>query len=76
MVMKGQIKSLDDVYRINKVATKQNFQILFSSKNGNEEYDAKSFVCLVGLIGKEVNIIAEDTVDHNEFRNAVKKMKI
>lgn len=74
MVSKGHITSMQDIFRINEVASKQYFEIFISS--GNQMYDAKSFVCLFNLIGKDVNIIAEDNIDNKIFAKVIKKMRI
>lgn len=74
MVLKGHINSVDDIQRINDIASKQEFEVFISS--GNMMFDARSFVALFNLIGKDVNIIVEDNIDDKLFRKMFKKMKI
>lgn len=74
MFLKGHISSQDDVHRINKVATEASFPLYVSADN--EMYDARSFVCLFNLIGKDVNVVAKDGTDVKAFEKIFKKMKI
>lgn len=74
MVLSGHINSQEDVHRINKVATEAGFPLYVSADN--EMYDARSFVCLFNLIGKDVNVIAKDMTDPKKFEKTFKKMRI
>ena len=74
MVLKGHISTLDDVKRINEVASNMPFEVFVSS--GNDMFDARSFLCLSAFIGKDVNIIVEDDIDDKVFAKMVKRMKV
>lgn len=72
MIVKGHIGSLDQIHKINEVASKESFDI--SIHCCDEMYDAKSFIALFNLVGKDVKIVTEDWVDKKYFKRIVKKM--
>lgn len=74
MYLTGKINNIDDIKRINTVASQQDFDVI--AESGNIMIDCRSFVNLFPLIGKEVNIVVEDNVDVKLFRKMFKKMKI
>lgn len=74
MILKGHINNIDDIQRINRIVSEQEFEVFISS--GDMMFDARSFVALFNLIGKDVNIIVEDDVDDKLFSKMVKKMRI
>lgn len=74
MIAFGHIKDTDDVYRINEVAQKLPYELYISC--GRDMYDAKSFVALFNLVGRDVNFVVEDWVDIKSFRKALRKMKM
>lgn len=74
MILKGHINNIEDVKRLSKVASEQNFEVFISSDN--TMFDARSLMALCTLIGKDVNIIVEDDIDEKLFAKVVKKMGI
>lgn len=74
MILKGHINNIDDIQRINRIVSEQEFEVFISS--GDMMFDARSFVALFNLIGKDVNIIVEDDIDNKVFSKMVKKMGI
>ena len=74
MTLHGFIDSVEAVHRINAVATKAKFPLYIEC--GNITSDAKSFVNLFPLIGKEVTVVAGDNADPKLFKRYVKQMGI
>lgn len=74
MVLKGHISTLNDVKRINEIASDMPFEVFISC--GNDMFDARSFLCLSAFIGKDVNIVVEDDIDSKVFAKMVKQMKV
>lgn len=72
MIIKAKINTKEDVYNLNVVACNQSYDMFVSC--GYDVYDAKSLLALYTLIGKEVNIVAPDRVDPDQFYKTVKKM--
>lgn len=70
----GHIKDLNDIYRINEIAQKLPYEMSISC--GREMYDAKSFIALFNLIGRDVTFVVEDWVDKKDFQRALRKMKL
>ena len=74
MILKGTIKNIADIQRMNEIASKQPFEVFVSCED--TMVDCRSFVNLFPLIGKEVNVIVEDYIDSKVFKKMFKKMKI
>ena len=74
MTLKGRNSSIDDVHRINAVATKAPFVMYATTSTSCQ--DCRSFVGLFPMIGEEVSITAGDGVDPKLFEKLFKQMKI
>jgi hypothetical protein len=72
MVYPVQLKNIDDVKRLNKVATEQNFDIYISCDN--IMVDLKSLLGLFTLLGKAGFIVAPDHANPDAFLKALKRM--
>lgn len=67
------LKSRDDVIRLNNVACQENFKMQVSS--GLDIVDARSLLGLFSLIGKSnVNLVAPDGTNPMCFTRALKRM--
>lgn len=66
MVKAIQMKTLEDVKRVNRLATKCNFDVFVDA--GSIRVDAKSLLGLVILLNKpNLMLVAEDSVNAKEF---------
>ena len=74
MTAKVHIKSMEDVQNLNKVASKQDFNLSVSC--GSVIVDARSLLALFTLIGSQVSIVAPDGVSPKEFVKSIKRMKL
>ena len=74
MVYPVSVKTMDDVRRLNKVATEQDFTIYISCDN--VMIDLKSLLGLFTLLGKHCNLIAPDHASPDAFMKALKRMGV
>ena len=66
MVKAIEMKTLEDVKRINRLATKCNFDLYIDA--GSIPIDAKSMLGLIILLNKpNLMLVAEDSVNAKEF---------
>lgn len=71
------MKNDKDVYRVNKVACEQPFNLTISSIEGPSVIlNAKSLLGLFSLIGKQVYLVAPDHANPMEFDKIIRKMKL
>lgn len=74
MVYPISVKTKEDVIRINRVASEQEFDM--SIVNGTNIVNAKSLLALFTLIGHKAYLSAPDGLDPNYFLHLIKKMKV
>ena len=74
MVYPVSVKTMDDVRRLNQVATEQDFTIYISCDNAM--IDLKSLLGLFTLLGKHCNLIAPDHASPDAFMKALKRMGV
>ena len=73
MVKRIRLKSKDDVEKINKVASKQSYDVHVSS--GHLILNAKSLLALFALVGKaEVFLVAPDHLEIAKFNELIKEI--
>lgn len=72
MVKEIKITSNEQVERINALASKAPYEVWLS--NGTVMLDARSLLGLFALVGKRVNVVAEDDVNPSVFSHMVEKM--
>ena len=72
MYSKFLLEDKDDVIRLNREATKANCKINVSSDQ--IVIDARSLLALFALIGREVNLVAPDHANPDDFINFVKRI--
>ena len=68
------LKNREDVENLNKVASRQDFDLSVSC--GSVIVDARSLLALFTLIGSRVSIVAPDGVSPKEFMKSIKKMNL
>lgn len=69
-----EIKTREDVIKLNKEATKSDIKLSIST--GTTILDPRSILCLFALIGKKVNLVAPDHSDPNNFLRLIKRMGV
>jgi hypothetical protein len=67
-----KITTYEDVYKLNRLASHEDFTIYLSTSS--EMFDAKSLLALFTLLGRDVNIIAPDRVDVRKFSKFIEKL--
>ena len=72
MVKTLDIKNRDQVEKINELATHTPYEVWLSTDT--LMLDARSLLGLYALIGKRVNVVAEDSVDPKSLDRLVAKM--
>ena len=72
MVKKLDIKDRDQVEKINELALETPYEVWLSTDT--LMLDARSLLGLYALIGKRVNVVAEDSVDPKSLDRLVAKM--
>ena len=72
MVFPITLANKEDIFKLNKLATKESFNLKVS--NGSIIIDAKSLLALFSLVGKTVNLVAPDSADPERFMNLIKKI--
>ena len=71
MIQPVKFMSKEDLYRFSELASKENFNIYISTDYG--QLDAKSLLALFTILGKEVNVVAPDHTDADDFMNFLAK---
>ena len=66
------IKSKEQVEKISELASQAPYGVWLS--NGAVMLDARSLLGLFALVGKRVNVVAEDNVNPRSFERLVNKM--
>jgi hypothetical protein len=72
--MKGEIKmvapvkftSKEDLYRFSELASQEDYGIYITTAYG--QLDAKSLLALFTILGKDVNVVASDGADVEDFK--------
>lgn len=68
------IKSKEQIEKINNIASNAPFEVWLSTPT--LMLDARSLLGLYSLIGKKVNVVAEDNISDKAFRKLVNKMAV
>lgn len=74
MIKNIKLNTVEDIQRLNKVATGEHFDMSVSC--GHVMIDAKSLLALFSLIGREVSLVAPDDISAKHFQKTVKRMKL
>lgn len=72
MVKELDIKALEQVKRINELASQEPYEVWLST--GVVMLDARSLMGLYALVGKRVQVVTEDDVDPKRFQKLVSRM--
>lgn len=72
MVRQLEIKSKEQIEKINSLACKEPYEVWLSTDT--DMLDARSLLGLYALMGKKVNVVAEDYVNPKAFSKLVDKM--
>ena len=71
MTQSVKFTSKEDLYKFSELATKENFNIYISTPYG--QLDAKSLLALFTILGKEVNVVAPDGANAEDFNKFLEK---
>lgn len=71
MISSVKFNSKEDLLRFSELACKENFNIYISTEYG--QLDAKSLLALFTILGKDVNIVAPDHANADEFLEFLRK---
>ena len=74
MVYPVSVRTMEDVRRLNQVATEQDFTIYISCDN--VMIDLKSLLGLFTLLGKRCTLVAPDHASPDAFMKALKRMGV
>ena len=74
MVYPIKIKSIKDVRKLNDIASKQDFPMYVSDKNGTVFVDARSLLALFALVGRNINLVAPDHANVEVFLKVVRSL--
>lgn len=74
MTANVMLNNMADVQNLNKVASKQEFDLSVSC--GSVIVDARSLLALFTLIGNKVSIVAADGVSPTDFSKSIRKMNL
>jgi hypothetical protein len=66
MVAPVKFNSKEDLYRFSELASKEDYGIYITTAFG--QLDAKSLLALFTILGKDVNVVASDGADVEEFK--------
>lgn len=66
MVHPYRIDSKEDLYRLSQLASEEDYPIYISTDTG-VMIDARSILALFTILGKEINIVAPDHANANDF---------
>ena len=69
-----KLRSMREVRKLNKIASKQDFPMYVSDKNGTVFVDARSLLALFALIEREINLVAPDHVNAEDFLKVVRSL--
>jgi len=72
MIKEIEIKSEEQVEKINKLACDAPYEVWLSS--GSVMLDARSLLGLFALVGKKAHVVVEDDVAPRSFQRLVAKM--
>jgi hypothetical protein len=61
-----KIKSKEDLYRLSQLASEEDYPIYISTNSG-VMIDARSVLALFTILGQEVNLVAPDHANANDF---------
>ena len=69
-----KLRSVKDVRKLNEIASKQDFPMYVSDKNGTVFVDARSLLALFALVGRNINLVAPDHVNADDFLKVVRSL--
>ena len=72
MVYTVKLNDREDIQKLSQIASEQPFEINVSK--GLVTVNAKSLLALFTLLGQQVNLVAPDHANPQEFIDAIKKM--
>ena len=72
MVKEIEIKNEEQIRRINQLASEAPYEVWLSS--GTMMLDARSLLGLYSLVGQQVKVVTEDTVDPKAVNRLVERM--
>ena len=71
MIQPITFNSKEELYRFSELASKQDFNVYISTQYG--QLDAKSLLALFTILGREVNIVAPDHADADDFSEFLRR---
>ena len=72
LVYPYKIETKEDLLRVSELASKEPYDIYINTPFGS--VNAKSLLGLFTMLGKEVNIVAGDGVDVEQFQHFLQKL--
>ena len=73
MIYPYKINTKEDLYRLSELASKEDYPIYISTSLG--QLDAKSLLALFTILGKEVNLVAPDHANSEDFVRFIEKLQ-
>ena len=72
MIYPYTIETKEDLYRLCELASQEEYPIYISTDRG--QLDAKSLLALFTILGKDINIVAPDHANGNDFVRFISKL--
>jgi hypothetical protein len=73
MIHPYKINSKEDLYKLSELACKEDFPIYISTDYG--QIDARSLLGLFTIIGKDINLVAPDHSDADDFFKFINQLE-
>lgn len=73
MIYPYKIETKEDLYRLSELASQEDYPIYISTDIG--QLDAKSILALFTILGKEINLVAPDHANGDNFVRFVEKLQ-
>lgn len=73
MIYPYVINTKEDLYRLSEMASKENYPIYISTEYG--QLDAKSLLALFTILGKEINLVAPDHANGEDFIRFIENLQ-
>ena len=72
MIYPYKIETKEDLYRLSELASQESYPIYISTES--DFIDAKSVLALFTILGKEINLVAPDHSNSEDFMSFVNKL--
>lgn len=73
MIYPYVINTKEDLYRLSEMASKENYPIYISTEYG--QLDARSLLALFTILGKEINLVAPDHANEEDFIQFIENLQ-